>query len=319
VRFSAERKLLIATFVVATAAALSCLDRRTRDTVRLESDKAAMTELDRLNSLLAQGRPVTRIDLDSLNQIRERYPDSPVVRKILQGALIKRGDWAAAEQMFLEMPDHERTNADRLNLAKIFFKQGKFVDAIELLKKVSPDQNERVEVVSLLGQSQLYSGALDEAANTLEAVRAGLVAQARADDLTTLGTIYFRKGEALRQAVAASPDNIAANNLLTRIYAVNGDAVNASLHQARVKAINERVAADEKKRSRFVPLYYQLEDAYAARDFEKVIAIVKRIQPEADYTTRQTLYQYLVVAYEAQGKQTEAQNARNEAAKLTAK
>ena len=304
---------------------ISCGAEAARDSERLANDKTATAELNRLNSLLSSNRPVTRIDIESLNKLREQYPNSQAVRQILQGALIKRGDWAAAEKIIADTPDSQRTTPDRLNLAKIYFKQGKFSEASGLLKTISSNTNERVEATALLGQSQFYSGDLNEAATTFESIRNELVEQKRADDLTLLGTIYSRRGdhakaiEILQSAVAVSPDNVSANNALSRVYAAAGDQSKAAALREKVETINARVAADEKKRSRLIPLFYQLEDAFAAKDFDKVIALVGQIQPEADDATKPTLYQYLAAAYQAQGKQAEAKNALAEAAKFTQK
>lgn len=304
---------------------LSCQQAPNKGDKELARDAAATAEINRINATLTANRPVSAIDIDSLNKLRGEYPASTNVRRLLQGVYIKRSDWAAAEKVISETPESERTNADRINLAKIFFRQGKFVDAIDFAKKVSPTAEERVEVAAIIGQSQFYTGSLDDAAITLESVRNELVGQSRADELTILGTIYFRRGDnpkaidVLRQAVAVSPENIGANNALSRVYAAAGDQANAELYRQKLQTINDRIAAEEKKRTRLIPLYYQLEDAYKARDFDKVIAIVKQIQPEADSATKQTLFQYLITAYEAQGKQSEAQAARNEAAKLTTK
>lgn len=304
---------------------ISCGVKGERDAERLAKDKTATAELNRLNSLLSSSRPVTRIDIESLDKLREQYPNSPAVRQILQSALIKRGDWAAAERIIAETPDSERTSSGRLNLAKIYFKQGKFSEASDLLKAIASNADQRVEATALLGQSQFYGGNLDEAATSFESIRNELVEQKRADDLTLLGTIYSRRGdqtkaiEILQKAVEVSPENISANNALSRVYASAGDQSKADVYREKVQAINARVAADEKKRSRLLPLFYQLEDAYAAKDFDKVIALVGQIQPEADDATKATLYSYLAAAYQAQGKELEAKNALAEAAKFTQK
>lgn len=321
---SSSRLACFAVFLSAVLLSNACVSARDNDTTLLEADKAATAELDRLNSVLASNRPVTKIDIDSLNRLRDQYPSSPVVRRILQGALIKRGDWAAAEEIIASIPHRERANADKINLAKIYFKQGKFSEAVEILKPMLPDAAESgVEIWALLGQSQFYSGNLDEAAASLERVRDELVGQKRADDLAVLGTIYLRRGDhkkaidVLQKAVEASPDNVAANNALSRAYAAIGDEANAQAYRSKVESISARIAADEKRKSRLVPLFYRLEDAYAAKDFDRVIAIVGEIQPDADDSTRPTLYQYLAAAYKAQGKETEAQKALAEAARLT--
>ena len=303
----------------------SCQSAREGDTTRLEMDGAATAELNRINALLTTNRPITKIDVDALTKLRSEYPGSPVVRRVLQGALIKRGDWASAETVINEIPERERTNADRINLAKVFFKQGKFRDTIDVLKGISPGPDERVEVAALLGQSQFYNGNFDDAAKTLESVRNELASQKRGDDLAHLGMTHYRLAEnpkaleVLQQAVEMSPQNITAHSALVRVHTALGDTAQAEAWRLKLQAINDRIAADEKKKSRLVPLYYQLEDAYAAKDFDKVVSLVAQIQPDADDTTRGALYQYLANAYRAKGKEREAQKALDDAARLTQK
>lgn len=305
--------------------ASACQSAAEREASQIAADRTASNELMRINALLSSNRPVTSIDLDSITKLRAEYPNASVVRVLLQGVLIKREDWAAAEGIVVQTPENERTNPDRINLARIYFKQGKFLDAAGVLKTIRPDAIEGVEAAALLGQSQFYSGDLDEAAITLESIRNELVAQKRSDDLSLLGTIYFRRGdhakaiETLQKAVEISPENISANSALSRAYAASGDDSRAEVYRRKLQSINIRVAAEEKRKSRVVPLFYKLEDAYAAKDFDKVIALVEQIQPDADDATKPTLYQYLAAAYQAQGKQAEATNALAEAAKITQK
>ena len=317
-------KTLIAASVVVALLIASCSDSAENDTQRLSRDSSAASELNRINALLSASRPVTRADLDSLSRLREQYPKAASVRQMLQAALIRREDWAAAEKLIAEIPEAERSDVDRLNLGKIYIKQGKFTEAQEILAPLRSGES-RIEATALLGQAQLFGGALDESIATFESVRSDLVGAKRADDLALLGLAYLRRGDharaidVLRQTIEIAPENISANSALGRAYAAAGDVQNAATYQAKLDQINSRTASDEKKKARLVPMYYQLEDAYAAKDFDKVIALVDQIKPEADDGIRATLYQYLAAAYRAQGKEAEAQNALNEAAKIKQK
>lgn len=317
-RFPSAALILAALFGLA-----SCGASAESDSQQLAKDAAATAELNRINAILSGNRAVTRIDLESLTNLREKYPNAPAVRKVLQGALIKRGDWAAAERVIEETPDSERTNSDRLNLAKIYFKQGKFGEASEVLTAISPGPDERLEVMSLLGQSRFYGGQSDEAVTSLEAVRAQLIEQKRGDDLAHLGLAYSRLGDNARardtllKAAEISPASLTAHSGLVRVHSALGDSAQAEVWSTKLRTLNDRIAADEKKKSRLVPLYYQLEDAYAAKDFDRVVKLVMKIQPDADDSTRAALYQYLAAAYRAQGKESEAQKALDDAARLT--
>jgi predicted Zn-dependent protease len=296
-----------------------------REEKRLEADQTAVAELKRIAALLGTTRPVTRIELDSLESLRTQYPASPYIRQLMHGALIRREDWGGAEKVMLEIPEAERTAADKLTLAKIYVKLGRFGEAVQLLKTIQGTPAETVEATSLLGNAQFYIGDIDEARRNLEAVQAQLIAQKRGGELAILGTIYFRAGDngraidVLQKAVDVAPENISVLSVLSRVYAAAGDDAKAAAVRARLEGVGAKIANDEKKRSRIVPLFYQLEDAYAARDYEKVVGLVEQIKPDADQRTTATLYQYLAAAYKAQGKESEANQALAEAARLTQK
>lgn len=89
--------------------------------------------MNRINTLLASQQAVTKLDVDSLINLRKEHPNSSVVRQLLQGALIKREDWAPAEELLSQVPVAELSTADKLNLARIYIKQGRFVEATEFL------------------------------------------------------------------------------------------------------------------------------------------------------------------------------------------
>jgi tetratricopeptide (TPR) repeat protein len=315
-----------ALFILLTSLSFyGCEPAADRDAVRLASDSAAMAEVKRIEALLGAMRPVTRLDVDSLRRMREQYPASTKIRQLLQGAFIKREDWEAAEKLISEIPDSERTSSDRLTLAKVYIKQGKFRESIDVLNQIEGTTAERLEAAALKGQAEFYTGNLDSAAISLESVRTDLIAQKRADDLAILGTVYLRRGEreraveVLQKAVEAAPDNISANNALSRAYAAAGEEEKAASIRARLDSINDKIADAERKRSRIVPLFYQLEDAYAKGEYDKAMRLIHQIRPEADAATSATLYQYLAAVYKAQGKESEARQALADATKMTPK
>ncbi len=303
----------------------SCEPVHENDAQRLAKDTKATAELNRINTLLASQQPVTKLDVDSLINLRKEHPNSSVVRQLLQGALLKREDWAAAEELLSQVSDAERSRVDKLNLARIYIKQGRFAEATEFLKEFEAEDRDRVEVAVLLGQAQFYMGELDAATRSLESVRNDLLVQKRGDGLALLGTIYFRRGDnakaidTLQKTVDLVPENIAANNVLSRAYAAVGDGERSQMYRTKLEAINQRRAIDEKKKSRLVPLLYQLEAAYETKQYEQVIALVERIQPDADANTKPILYQYLAAAYTAMGEDDGAKRALAEAEKLTRK
>lgn len=322
--FSSRHKIL-AVIVFVLACFISCTKPSEREAAQLASDAAATSELNRINAVLASPQPPSREDVSVLMKLREQYPNSPVVRQLLQGVLIKRNDWEPVTRLISSVPAAERGFNDNLNLAKALIKQGRYAEAEQVLGSLNPGPEHRIETSALLGQSQFYRGDLDRAAATLEPIQADLLAARRAEELALLGTIYFRRGDHARaidvlgKTVAAVPDSISANSVLSRVYAAAGDSANAELYRAKLDEINSKIAADEKRKSRLVPLFYELEDAYKAREFDKVIDLANRVKSEADARSLPAVYQYLAAAYAAKGNNAEASRARDEAARLTQK
>lgn len=320
--FSYSSYILTAIFLLNLFA---CQNKIESDAARLAADPAAVAEIKRINANLAGGQFVSQADIDSLNSLREKYAASPDVRRTLQAALTRRGDWAAAEKFIGEIPDAERTNADRLNLARIYLKLGQYEKAVETIKNLSGDKAVEVEAKSLLGQAEFSLGRTGEAAQAIDSVWEQIVAQKKTDEINLRGMIYFHQGdfdravETLKKTLEIAPENISANNALSRVYAAKGETANAEIYLAKAQKANEAVAIAEKKKSRLVPLYYQLEEAYKTQKYDDVINLAGQILPDADERNKATLYQYLASAYQAQGRQAEAQNALAEAAKLNVK
>ena len=181
------------------------------------------------------------------------------------------------------------------------------------------------DVAALLGQAEFYLGNVSEAVKNFETVLPQLIEQKRGDDLTILGTAYHRQGsnakaiETLRSAVGIAPDSIAATSALARIYAAAGDVANAEAARMRLEELSARLGEQERRKSRQVALFYQLEDAYAAKDHDRVISLVNQIRPEADPPTLAMLHQYLAAAYKAQGREADANRELEEAARLVQK
>jgi len=304
---------------------LACQNKSESDAARLATDKSALAEIKRINTNLAGGQTVSQSDVDSLNKLREKYQASAEVRQSLQAVLIKRGDWAAVEKLIGETPESERTGDERITLAKVYFKLGRFQDAADTLKNLPPDRTTELETKSLLGQAQFYLGQTAEATQTIDSIWKQILAQKKTDEITLRGMIYFHQGnldqaaETLKMATEIAPENVSANNALSRVYAAKGDAANAEIYLAKTQKVNEIAAAAEKKKSRLVPLFYRLEDAYKAKKYDEVISLARQILPESDEKNRAVLYQYLVGAYQAQGKTAEAQNAMADAARLSGK
>lgn len=318
-------RLLAALISLAISVCLlvSCEDPKKAEAALLARDAVANGEVNRINSLLSSAQPPTSVDIDSLKRIHAKYPNSTVVRQLLQNVYVKRGDWEAAASLLSSVPSADAT--DNLTLAKIYINQGRHPEAVELLEKINAAAADTIETSALLAQAQFYVGRTDDAIRTLEGVQAQLETKERADSLALLGTAYLRRGEhekavtILRKAIQLAPENISAHNAVIRAFAASGNTAEADVYRAKLEAINQRIAAEEKRKSRIVPLFYELEKAYAARDHSKVIDLATRLTTEADARSLPAVYQYLAAAYRARGETVEADKAFAEAQRLSQK
>jgi tetratricopeptide (TPR) repeat protein len=134
--------------------------------------------------------------------------------------------------------------------------------------------------------------------------------------------IYFYKGdqgravEVLKKTVEINPDYIASLNALSRVYAAKGDSAQADLYRAQAESAHARQTADEARRMRLTSRARDLERAFAAGSYAECIAIAREMLQTADDAQKPALYEYIGKAYQATGKQAEAQAAFQEAARL---
>jgi tetratricopeptide (TPR) repeat protein len=103
---------------------------------------------------------------------------------------------------------------------------------------------------------------------------------------------------------------------LSRFYAAQGDAAQAEASRAQAERAHARQTAEETRLIRLNARARDLESAFAARRYEECVRIAQEMLQTADEAQKPTLYEYIGQAYQAAGKQAEAQSAFQEAARL---
>ncbi|MEP6903304.1 MAG: hypothetical protein ABJA66_16370, partial [Actinomycetota bacterium] len=111
----------------------SCQNATEKDSNLLNRDKQSLAELNRVNQIISSGQLITQNEVDSVQKIREKYPSAPVVRQILQSALIRREDWQTAADLISQIPELQRTDEEKNNLAKIYLKLGRYEDVLRIV------------------------------------------------------------------------------------------------------------------------------------------------------------------------------------------
>ncbi len=301
---------------------ISCETETAKDSGRIKTDASAMAELGRINQNLSRGQYVLQSDIDSLNQIREKYPRAEPARQTLIAALVKREDWQSAADVITRIPPAERTENESLSLAKIYLNIGRFEDAVGIVEPLLAKSPGEVELISIIGSAWFYLGKYDEAAAQLDEVRDQLISGKRADEVAVRGMIYFyrrdnaRALEMLEKSVELKPDNIFAFNGLARVWASNGDNQKADEYLKKVQSLFEKMTAESQRRIRFVEAAKKLDEAYKAKRYEEVISLGQSLLVDADDANKLALYQFLASSYQALGKTKEYQSAMAEAERL---
>jgi predicted Zn-dependent protease len=287
-----------------------CGSKAESDQAGFEQDKAAATEVRRIAAGLGRTQSVAQSDLDLLKTVHAKYPAAAEVRQTLQAALQARQDWEALEKLLTETPEAERTQSERVYLGKVYLKLGRYKEARLILEPLATAAPQDLEINSLAGQALYFEGRYEAAARVFDRVWDAIIATNGVDEIMMRGMIYFYQGdkgraiETLKKTVELNPDYFAGHNALSRVYAAQGDAAQA---------------ADETRRIRLNARARDLESAFAARRYEECVRIAQEMLRSADETQKPMLYEYIGQAYQALGKQAEAQSAFQEAARLRTK
>lgn len=277
----------------------------------LQADTEAKAEINRVSQLIQKGQKLTQKDVDALKQIYKDFPSSETARKTLKNAYVIREDWASLEKLFSEIPASDLSKVDKTTLAKVYIKLGRYKDAVETLQNLE-DQNS-LEVKSLLANAYFHLGKYEEAKGLIDSSWQEILKNKQVDEIILRGMIYFYQKEndkaieTLEKALEIKPGAVAANNGLSRIYAVKGENEKAEEYLAKVQASFDKLTAEERQKTVYVEKIYKLQEAYQAKRFAEVISLANEILPEADARNKPAIYQFLYNSYMALGKQREAQ------------
>lgn len=301
---------------------VSCQKQPEKDIESFKKDAQAVAEFNRINQVIGRGQYLSQTDIDSLNKIREKYPQNPNIRLLMQSALIKREDWQAAADFINQIPENERTEDEKKNLAKILVKLGRYEETLQTVTPLLEKTPENIELISLSSNALMNLGRYEEAGNRLDKVWNEILNQKKADEVTMRGMIWFyRKNydkavETLNKAVELNPESIAAYNSLARVYAAQGNSEKAEEFTKKVQSVFDKMTADTQKKAKFVDAAKNLEEAFKNKRYEEAVNLAKTMLPDAETENKFVLYQFLANSYQALGKAKEAQEALAEAEKL---
>lgn len=280
------------------------------DDAAYQADSESKKLLSQTSQAMFAGQKPSSAEFESIKSILEKYPEAESVRSVYKMALIRREDWNALEQFLLAVPAAERSDEDKLNLAKALFKLGRYAETVNYLEEFQ--QRNDPEIRSILANSNFYLGKYDEAKLILDKNWEEIINQKRSDDVTLRGMIYFHEKDlekavaTLQKALELNPDSIPAANGLSRVYAAKGEPEKAAEYVAKVQQKFDKMTTEEQRKTNLLEQVYKLQEAYKAKRFAEVIEIGSKMLPEADEKNKPALYQYLYNSYAALGKNKEA-------------
>lgn len=301
---------------------ISCRSEAEKQAELLAQDSAAIAQLRQINASINTTRYVSPEQFEALKKLIEKYPNAPDVRQTYKNALVVREDFAVLEKFLGEVPASELSREDKVTLAKVYIKRGKYSEVIDLLNPLTQEYPNSVEIRSLIGLGHFHLGQMDEAAAQYDSVWDSLLREKKAEEIAQRGMIYFHQKnypkalETLQKTLEINPEHIAANNTLSKIYAQQGNPEQAEIYRAKTVQAHDASSASQLQASRMVQQIYKLEEAWKQKRYEEVINLSREMIPKSEGGQKLVLYQYLYESYKALGKQTEAENALAEMQKL---
>jgi tetratricopeptide (TPR) repeat protein len=281
-------------------------------------DPDTSAKLAQLSNSLRTTRNVSNENFKELRSLTERFPASKAVRQTYLEALIVRDDWGTLETYLTGSSHGEISPEDKLLLGKVYIKNGKYLKGLEILEPIAANRPDDFEIIGLLGNVYFHLDQPEKAGPLFDRIWERLVSEKRHEEITMRGLIYFRSGdiekalEVLNRSFEIKPDQIAANNALSRIYAKLGQKEKAEYHRGLTVNSLDRSVDEKYRASQNVQRVIELENAWKAKDHSRVLTVARQMLPSAPPAQRIVLYQYILGAATATGDKTTADEARAE-------
>lgn len=285
---------------------------QTDDESAFQADTAAVQTTSQASMLLRNKQKLSPEQFDRVKKLYEQYPASRTAQDTFRAALIVKEDWAVLVDFFNRIPASKLTVEDKLTLAKVLIKLGRYSDAIDTLQPLTAQNKLEVEI--LLATAYFHLGKYDDAKTLFDENWQQILNEKKSDEIALRGMIYFYQDDApkaietLNKSLEFNAEHVPSYNGLSRVYAAKGERAKAEESLKKVQEIFDRVTANERRTIKIVEKLYKLQDAYQAKRFQEVIDVANDVLPESDAKTKAALYQFQYNSYQALGKQKEAED-----------
>lgn len=306
------------------AAMAACTEKSVAGDADLKGDPEAQAVLRQIDAETRQRQTVSNETFEALKKLREKYPDSQLLRDHMKNALIFRSDLAALRDLLLEDGSPPSDPEDKKTLAKVDVELGNFSEAAPILEElVKADPND-VELRGLAGLTYFKLGEMEKAAENFDAVWDVIIEKKMVPEISIRGLIYLNEGKlqeakkTLETASEFDPDHISTHNALSRVYRLLGDEEKAFELSRKVVSLQEKMAAESRAKTRRVAQKLELEAAWNEKRYREVIDIAERLLSGAESVPeRRVILEYQFRSYKNLGLEEKAEEVRKKAASLT--
>lgn len=286
-------------------------------------DAVAMATLSAATALNGVTVQCGEQNLAALRNVWERFPTDPFVRQQLRSTLETCLQWDGLAEVLEALPEDERTDADRIELAGVYLRNlGRFADAEETIMPLVERYPDDMNIVSLAAASLYYQERIVEAVPMIDRIWDQMVAVKNTDTMTMRAVAFIdagnpeRAARILEQVIEFNPDHSFAWTTLARARQALGDEVGAQEARERNEALRSEESERTRQGQRFGDLSLALQAAWDAAEFEEVERLALRMLEVAPENMEPEVYRVLGRAYNELARPAEAREAFEKADEL---
>ncbi len=261
---------------------------------------------------------------DALAALAADFPREPLVVSAAREIMPRCRDYATLAELLEEIPEAERTDADRVELAQLYSRNlSRFADAEAIIAPVIERNPTDLHAVSIYAAALYYQGRFKEAAPLVDALWEQMVNEQNVDILTIRADAFIDAGQVdrairiLDQVLGWNPQHGFALNTMRKARVRAGDDAGAEAVAATREALDEASAAKQRVMTEIQRRFQDLVAAFDAHNYDEAAAIaLELIEKAPDEASRSELYQSLGNIRHMQGRDEEALAARDEATRL---
>jgi len=261
--------------------------------------------------------------LGALREVWQAHPTDPEVRDTMRHALDACQQWDGLAEVLEAKPDSERTDAERLELARLYLRNlGSFEEAEALAVPLATRYPEDPDIVSLAAASLYYQDRMAEAAPMVDRLWETIVQQRNTDIMTMRAVAFINDGNPeraariLEQVLEFNDSHAFAWTTLARARQAMGDEEGAQTALLRTEELRAEERELTRVSQRASDLAMAARQAWERGDHEAyeqyALDLIDVLPPER----RPDVYRDLGAAYNEMNRPKDARAAYETAAEI---